>query len=53
MEIERIDREDKLWRVVCVRDNHRTYSYYHVDRFKDELAVYKWWKEQTRDRNDD
>lgn len=48
MEIESITQEGVLWRIAYRRsDNHTVYSYYHVNKFRDELDVWKWWKEQT------
>jgi hypothetical protein len=29
------------------RDDHSRYSYYPIDKFVDELAIFKWWQEQT------
>lgn len=48
MTLEEVVRERELWRVVYRRnDNHTVYSYYSIDKFRDELDVFKWWKEQT------
>ena len=48
MELESITKEGSLWRVGYRRpDDCIIYSYYMKDKFRDELAVFNWWQEQT------
>lgn len=53
MVVEAITREPKLWRVVYKReDDHTVYSYYAIDRFRDELDVFNWINKQWEQANE-
>ena len=55
MELTSVKRERSLWTLEYQLDGdgHSRYSYYSIDKFKDEIDVWKWWhnhlKEQTND----
>lgn len=49
MRLEGVTREGRLWRLEYTHHDHARYSYYGIEKFPDELAIYKWWKEQTED----